>query len=202
MARTDTRQRLLDAAITLVARGGMRALSHRALENEAGVSRGSTTYHLGTSHQIVEALLERLAELDAAAISDALGRLAIAQLAAPVTGEEPTTDAAVRLVTSALLVAPERALARYTLMIEAARDESLRPVIRRWRDEFAAIPAPMLARLGAEAPEDAARDMVALMDGIIFEHLSTGRSGLEDRLAATVADYVRRLTSEPRPEGG
>lgn len=193
MSRTDTRQRLLDAAIKLIASGGLQSLSHRALENAAGAARGSTTYHLGTSHQIIEAVLDRLAELDTAAMQDTLRQLALDQLAAGTVD----VAAAVRGIVAGLLDDRDRVIARYTLMIEAARDETLRPTIRRWRDAFVTIPEPLLARLGAPAPAEAARDLVALMDGIIFEHLSTGRPGLEERVAATIATFIRHVTEDP-----
>ncbi len=196
MTRTDTRQRLLDAAIHLVARGGMRAMSHRAVETAAGAARGSTTYHLGTRHQMIEAVLGRLADLDVAAMQQELHRVSMDHLTTGTLDLETT----VRGTVTALLGDRDRLLARYCLMVEAARDESLQPMLRRWREAFDQLPEPMLARLGAPEPAGAARDLVALLDGMIFAHLSTGREDeLPDRAVRTLADFIRRRTGRPLP---
>jgi DNA-binding transcriptional regulator YbjK len=193
VARTDTRQRLLDAAIPLVANGGLRALSHRAVETAAGVARGSARYHLGSRHQIVEGLMERLAALDVAAMQAHLHRLAIDHLA---TGSMDL-QAPVRSIITALMGDPDRVLARYWLMLEATRDDTLQPIVRRWRDAFVTIPEPLLARLGADDPAGMSRDLVALLDGVIFEHLSTGRvADLQERASATVSSFIRRQTGQ------
>lgn len=184
--RSDTRRRLLDAALHLVAEGGLRAVTHRALENAAGVSRGSTTYHLGNRQQIVEALLQHLADLDAAALDSALRDLAVDQLAARSVDLATLAGRAIRALTEH----PERVVARYTLMLEAARDETLRPIVRHWRSLFVTLPEPVFAALGVADPGTAARDMVAYMDGIIFEHLSTGQPDLEARLVTALVAFA------------
>lgn len=203
MVRSDTRRRLLDAALGLLAEGGLRAVTHRAVESAAGASRGSATYHLGNRQQIVEALLEHLADLDGRALDETLQRLALDQLSGATFDLAGLAERSVR----ALTAYPERTIARYSLMLEAARDETLRPLVRRWRSIFVTIPEPMLGALGVPEPAAVARDLVALMDGIIFEHLSTGRPDLESRLAAALADFVtarvlaagRQMPSTVRP---
>ncbi len=196
MTRTDTRRHLLDAAIPLVARGGLKALSHRAVENAAGVARGSATYHLGSRHEIVAGLLERLAALDVAAMQDQLNRLAVDHL----TSGRMDVDAVVRGVVGGLLEDPDRVLARYWLMLEATRDETLQPLVRGWRDAFATMPVPLLTGLGVVEPAAVARDLVALLDGILFEHLSTGRGdGLAERAAAAVTRFLHPRTDQGRP---
>jgi AcrR family transcriptional regulator len=186
MVRSDTRERLLRAALTLVAEGGLRAVTHRALENAAGVSRGSTTYHLGNRQQIMEAILEYLADLDATDLQTMLQSLALLRLSAhPLDLEE-----LIRRTVRVLLAQPERVIARYTLMLEAARDESLRPIVRRWRSVFAMLPEPLFIGLDTPDPAAAARGAVALMDGMIFEHLATGEPDLEERLSRALTRFA------------
>jgi DNA-binding transcriptional regulator YbjK len=196
VTRTDTRQRLLDAALPLVARGGLKALTHRAVESAAGVARGSATYHLGSRHEIVEGLMERLADLDVAAMDEALNRLAVDHLASG----EVDLRAMVGGLVGAITAERDRVLARYWLMLEAARDESLQPIARRWREAFAALPEPVLTRLGVRAPATVSRDLVALLDGVIFEHVCTGQTDdLRERAVEAVVAFVTDRTPATRP---
>lgn len=191
MTRIDTRQRLLDAAIPLVARGGLRALTHRAVEGAAGVARGSATYHLGGRHEIVEGLMERLADLDVAAMDAALNRLAVEHLSSGTMDLRAMVGGLVQAVTRD----HDRVLARYWLMLEAANDETLQPIARRWRGAFAALPEPLFARMGVRTPAEAARDLVALLDGVIFEHVCTGQTDdLQERAVGAVSAFVADRT--------
>jgi len=56
--RTDTKQRLLDAAATVVRRDGARALTLDAVAAEAGVSKGGLLYHFGAKRELLDAMLD------------------------------------------------------------------------------------------------------------------------------------------------
>lgn len=60
------RQRLLDAALELVAAEGMHGLSHRALDRHAGEPVGTTSNYFGSRGDLVRAIAERLVELQQA----------------------------------------------------------------------------------------------------------------------------------------
>ena len=64
--QTDRRPQLLDASLRLIGEGGLRAVTHRAVEQEAGAPHGSTTYYFKTRDQLIEATVERLVEIDRA----------------------------------------------------------------------------------------------------------------------------------------
>ncbi len=59
MARPSARERLLDCAENLFAARGLRGVSLRAINAEAGLSPAALHYHFGTQEALVEALLER-----------------------------------------------------------------------------------------------------------------------------------------------
>jgi AcrR family transcriptional regulator len=59
MARPSARERLLDCAERLFAEHGLRGVSLRAINAEAGLSAAALHYHFGTRQTLVEALLER-----------------------------------------------------------------------------------------------------------------------------------------------
>jgi AcrR family transcriptional regulator len=83
------RQRIVDAAFTLLARGGMATATMRGIAAEAGVSTGSVTHYFQDKAEIVAAVLSganrRMATLVGEAIAgrrglDALSRAALAML--------------------------------------------------------------------------------------------------------------------------
>ena len=56
----NRRETLLDAAIQVLGERGMRALTHRAVDAEAGVAAGSTANHFPTREGLLEAIVDRV----------------------------------------------------------------------------------------------------------------------------------------------
>jgi AcrR family transcriptional regulator len=59
---TIDRERLLDAADRVIAKGGVASLTIDAVSEEAGVSKGGVLYSFGTKNALIEAMLARAAE--------------------------------------------------------------------------------------------------------------------------------------------
>jgi AcrR family transcriptional regulator len=57
---------IADAAISTLARDGMRGLTHRAVDRTAGLPEGSASYYFRTRQALLQATVERLAELTGA----------------------------------------------------------------------------------------------------------------------------------------
>lgn len=98
----ERRQRIIAAAIRVVERGGIAALSHRTVAAEADVPLGSTTYHFATLDDLLVAALEQvgsdfrgamrtwegaLAAVDAPPLAEALTRLLERYVTGAATGE-------------------------------------------------------------------------------------------------------------------
>jgi AcrR family transcriptional regulator len=74
--RSETRRRVLDAATSLVASGGSRAVSLAAVGEAAGYSRGIVTHHFGSRVALLEELIRHTQHFDVPATADTgLGRL-------------------------------------------------------------------------------------------------------------------------------
>lgn len=58
---TDRREQIADAGITLLATRGIRALTHRAVDEELGLPAGSTSYYARTKRDLVNLIVQRLA---------------------------------------------------------------------------------------------------------------------------------------------
>lgn len=73
----DRRPLIADHAISVLARGGARALTHQAVDRDAGLATGSTSYYFRTREALVSAAVERIrfhsrAAFDAVALPDPL----------------------------------------------------------------------------------------------------------------------------------
>ncbi|MBX6722355.1 MAG: TetR family transcriptional regulator, partial [Dactylosporangium sp.] len=82
----------------------MRGLTHRAVDRTAGLPEGSTSYYFRTRQALLHAVVERLAELDAAAVP-----------ALPDGDLDTLADHAARLMQHWLTAGRDRHLARYEL---------------------------------------------------------------------------------------
>jgi AcrR family transcriptional regulator len=161
-----TREQLLDAAIELLATDGMRAVTHRAVEQRAGASHGSTTYHFGSRTALLGELLRHVAEHDERAIREVLG-----SVEPPTDVSEPELAAMIASVLSVVAVDRTYALARYELFLYAARHSEFQPEVVRWRGLFVTGIEPLMRAGGATDPPRSARWFVAALDGILLDQL-------------------------------
>jgi DNA-binding transcriptional regulator YbjK len=157
---TDRRTRIADAVIETLADVGSRGLTHRAVDEAAGLPTGSTSYYLRTRASLLEAAVHRLAELDAA-------------LVAPLSGTS-VGAALARLVERQLGTHRTRLLARYELSLEAVRRPELRAALVAGTER---VREALSARLAADGIADADRtavDALAMIEGLLFTELTSG----------------------------
>ncbi|MFI7279603.1 TetR/AcrR family transcriptional regulator [Micromonospora chersina] len=168
--------RLADAAVELLAEGGMRALTHRAVDARAALPPGTTSAYLRTRQALIEAVVQRLADLDRADLAahelpteppaappraaPALGPDGLDQLAAGVA----------EVLDRWLTTGRTRSLARYACLLEAVH----RPELRRILDHGTVLRVQardLLARAGAADPRRQGDQFVAFVDGLLFDRL-------------------------------
>lgn len=203
---------LADAAVELLAEGGMRALTHRAVDARAGVPLGTTSAYLRTRQALIEAVVRRLAELDRADLAArdlptepapgtapgdqgraaALGPADLDQLAAGVA----------EVLDRWLTTGRTRTLARYACLLEAVHRPELRPIL----DQGTVLRVQardLLARAGAPDPRRQGDQFVAFVDGLLFDRLvgagtlSAPPPGTEESradLRSAVRSLLRALT--------
>lgn len=118
---------MLDAAITVLGTRGVRGVTHRAVDAEAGVPQGTTSNHFRTRDALFEGVVERFAERERAAFEDLAG-----------AADPRTPEALAAMLTDWVVAAvgPHRelTLARFAILVEAA----IRPPLRRKLAEAAA----------------------------------------------------------------
>ncbi len=181
---TDRRTVIADAAITTLAREGMRGFTHRAVDRTAGLAEGSTSYYFRTRESLLFAVLARMADLDRADI-----------------GELPTDDADLEKLTDLMAAvahvwltdARDRTIARYELTLESTRRPELRAKMVEHGTQFRQMGEAVLAAAGADDARRRGHAMVAAFDGLIYHQLAGVGAGAMSRadLRAACRDLLR-----------
>ncbi|MET9292988.1 TetR family transcriptional regulator [Streptomyces sp. NPDC003077] len=187
----DRRQRIIDAAIKVVAEHGIAGLSHRLVAAEADVPLGSTTYHFTSLDDLLVAALRQVNE---SWLAD------VVRSAETLDHGVPLVEMLTGLVERLLAGDRTRVTMEYELYLTALRREAVRPIAAEYLDESVRILAD---RTGDEAT---ARALVAYLDGLMLQYLLMGRpfdaeetrAGLE-RVLGAGAQRNGRADRAPRP---
>ncbi|MFD7104303.1 TetR/AcrR family transcriptional regulator [Streptomyces celluloflavus] len=170
-ARNAPRHELIaDTALTLLAERGMRGLTHRAVDEAAGLPQGSTSNLARTRAALLESAVRRLAEREAAVLTPHTVPGAAGGIAQPATGATTAavSDALARALHRYLSGHRQLLVARYELALEATRRPELRAVYDRAGRRFREPVAAMLSAAGSAEPERHALSLVAWCDGVLF----------------------------------
>lgn len=158
---------ITDAAVALIAETGMRGLTHRAVDTRAGLPAGTASAYLRTRKALIEAVVQRLADLDQADLvtrdvpRTPGGAGDLDQLAAGIAA----------VLDDWLTSGRERTLARYACLLEATHHPELRTILAygvALRDQARAL----LTAAGAPDPDRRGRHFVAAVDGLLFDRLA------------------------------
>lgn len=189
----ERRARIADAAISTLAKEGMRGLTHRAVDQAAELPQGSCSYYFRTRQALLEATVARLFELDTAALT-------------PVSPmpEQFDLDLLVDLMTGfverAATVDRENLIARYELSLEATRRPELRATLVDIGERYRQLAISVLAAVGAPDPERQGRAMVAFVDGLMFDQIAGAGARTLDTTAVrqSMRDLLRAILDSPR----
>ncbi|MFF1380910.1 TetR/AcrR family transcriptional regulator [Streptomyces sp. NPDC058308] len=153
---------IADAALTLLAERGMRGLTHRAVDETAGLPQGSTSNHARTRLALLEAAVRRQAEREAAVLNPA-------ELPDPAAGRDQLV-AGLALALHRYLTGDNRQLlvSRYELALEATRRPELRTYYDAAGAQFRDPLETLLRAAGSPTPELHTLSLVAWCDGLMF----------------------------------
>lgn len=203
-AESRTRAELIgDKAIEVLAAGGARGLTHRAVDRAAGLPPGSTSNYVRTREALLTCALTRITQLevaDAAAMTraeaggtggDAARRVDPAALAAPLA----------EVLHRGLTHGRVRLLARYELALESTRRPRLRALYDEASRPFREPVAAMLAAAGSPAPDRHARTLIAWCEGVQFDSIAGAGSAsppnlqeIEDGLSDLMSGMLTHRT--------
>ncbi|MEU2040166.1 TetR/AcrR family transcriptional regulator [Nocardia niwae] len=180
------RELVLDAAIDLLGSRGTRALTHRAVDEAAGLPAGSASNYFRTREALLIGVTERLEARDYANWE------VLIRQPAPGTIDE-LVDGMAAFVAHAAGGDRVRTLARYALFLEGQFIPALRDSIRRGHLRLTEWTATLLACVGADGT--LARILVDQLDGIILHQLVNPVADFDPRPAL---DRLVRALAAPR----
>lgn len=170
------RAEIADAALAVLASEGSRGLTHRAVDEAAGLPIGSTSNYFRSRDALLEAAARRHAELDAPPPADVDS--------ATVPAETLTREQTRELILASLNRVLDPAVwpmvvARYELTMEATRRPSLHPVMEESRTHFVGLATTLLRAGQCNTPEAHARQLIALLDGVTADQLQEADTTLD-----------------------
>lgn len=175
----DRRDAIADAAIRLVASRGLRGLTHRAVDGEAGLPPGSTSYYLRTRSALLTACVNRMLTRDVETV-------------APAQRELPPAELVVAMVLGLAAERPDDLIARYELSLEASRQPELRTAINAGGQQLREMLGQLLGALDVPDPERAAWPLAAMLDGLLYDRVAGAGSALSE---ADFEDGARRAVA-------
>ena len=206
LVRESARQRRLDiieAALRVMRRDGLRAITHRAVAIEAAVPLAATTYYFrdlsdlmteaflhwsAAQEQVVEAFHEQALALIAQA--DADGR-------APADTSEQLADAAADYVAAQVGKHRDDRVLEFAFLHEALRVPRLRAVLVRQQRAYARFLTEFHRRVGSPQPEVDAQITNSLLLGLEKGALLAGSEAIDrEGIRSVLLRYL--LTVLPR----
>ncbi|MCN9241120.1 TetR family transcriptional regulator [Streptomyces sp. RY43-2] len=172
----EGREALLNAAVRVVARGGLRKLTYRAVAEEAGVTHGLVVHHFGSRDALIE---------------EAFGHTIRTSL--NVSALEPGTGEIADFSTglSDMVTAdPGMQAYQYEMLLEARRRPELLAQVRALYDEYFDATRRELSRMLPSGADQALTRLVfAALDGLVLHQLVLGEPEVTD----TALEELRAL---------
>jgi DNA-binding transcriptional regulator YbjK len=163
---TRRRNALADAAVELLGTAGIHRLSHRAVDERAGLPAGTAANYFPRRGDLLAAAAERVAELALAEMA-AADRAGADQAAGPAASTAAGLDMLAALLGAALYEAATRHRTRYLAAYELALESTRQPEL-----------AAAMARLGAGAQQTT-----------VAEHRALGLLTTPEQVQALIALY-------------
>jgi len=166
----DRRLALVEAAQDVVARGGLRGLTHRAVDAAAGLPEGSCSSYFRTRIALLTALTRNVGHLLAEETLALAERLREGE-GLPEEEQLELSRSEVTALFTRLVENPDLVLVQAELALESRRQPSLRKELDPWRAQIRQIVTDMVAGAGRRDPERRAQTLVAAMEGVLLSGL-------------------------------
>jgi AcrR family transcriptional regulator len=177
------REALLNAAVRVVARRGLRHLTYRAVAEEAGVTHGLVVHHFGSRDALIEEALAHTvrASLNSSAVEPGTGR--VADFSAGLS----------QMVTSD----PDTQAFQYELLLEARRKPELLTHVRALYEEYFAATERELSRmLPGGADRAFTRLVFAALEGLVLHQVVFGQPEVTDSALEQLRSLLRLLDAD------
>ncbi|MDZ5660192.1 TetR family transcriptional regulator [Nocardioides sp. S-58] len=188
------RRQILEAATTVLSQQGIRGLTHRAVDREAGLAEGSSSAYFRTRDALVSALGEFVADRLGADVEALGGRLA------SCPGDHERAVAEVSRLFSRWLDQPDLLAARLELTVAATRDPGLAERFTLWRDDLVRMVREVLDAAGKQGGNEggaSAETLVAALEGVLLASLMLPSRRRRTFVAESVEQLLTGLGPNP-----
>jgi DNA-binding transcriptional regulator YbjK len=182
----ERRTAILDAAIDIAVDVGIGGLTHRQVDDRAGLPAGTTSNYFRTRLALLEATAAHVVDLHwrhvealQSALPSPMNRAGVAALMT-------------RMVADPDEAAKRRTLARFEFFIEAIRRPELQPFIYQLQHAAMKTAGLILASAGIDASPGQVDQLTRLLNGLTFSNLTIDQpdghdpAGLIDRVLDSV----------------
>lgn len=175
----ERRAQILDAAIGILADIGVGGLTHRQVDDQAGLPAGTTSNYFRTRQALLEATAARTVDLHwqrVAALQSAIGSI---------------TREGVKALMTRMLAEPDEQMRRYTLarfelFMEGTRRPELQPFLKDLQAAAVKSATLIFEAAGLHPNPDQMEELSRLLNGYMFSKLTIpyqdDPAGLVDRL--------------------
>jgi AcrR family transcriptional regulator len=187
------REHLLDAAITVLGERGIHALSHRAVDTQAGLPAGSASNHFRTRDALLEAVVDRFATRE---------RALWEELAVRMYPTTPYELAQVLVAAAKTATGPQRTLtlARYAILVEAGIHPTIRAQLLSTGARVNTWFKTWLRVAGSTDPERDAPIIMNHYTGVVLHELAIPDPAFDptDQITTLVTTVIRPQSAEVR----
>jgi DNA-binding transcriptional regulator YbjK len=159
---TALRARVLDAAIELLGTQGLKALTHRRIDEKAGLPPGSTSNYYRTRDGLLRGAAEAILERELAGMQATFAPRSVEELLVALVALMDRTTVDQRTLTSARLV----------LFMEASHNPALGETLGRGRATLETALRQVLHDLGVSDTVTPARTIMACAEGLILHRIA------------------------------
>ena len=182
----ERRSAILDTAIDIVVDVGIGGLTHRQVDDRAGLPAGTTSNYFRTRLALLEATAAHVVDLH-------WRHVEVLQSALP----SPMNRGGVAVLMTRMVADPDeaskrRTLARFEFFIEATRRPELRPFIYELQHAAMKTAGLILGSAGIDASPEQVDELTRLLNGLTFSNLTIDQpdghdpAGLIDRVLDAV----------------
>lgn len=171
---TDRKTLIADAAIALLGSTGAKGLTHRAVDAQAGLPEGSTSFYCRTRGELLALTLKRHAWIDLQDLQADAEQMAS-------EGFDRAQFIDLLLTRLAHWLSPTRRahlVARFQLILMAVSDPALADTLAEQRQQFLMGTQAALKRVGVRQASKVAPRLVATFDGLLLDHIHAGGAPL------------------------
>jgi AcrR family transcriptional regulator len=177
---------LLDAAIKVLGERGMRALTHRAVDAEAGVAAGSTANYFPTREGLLEAVVEQVSAMERARFDEIAAKVCPAtpaELGRAMAGWAREATGARRALT----------LSRYAILVEAGHNAKIRHQLAETGSKVNAWFANWLRLIGSRNTGHDVHVLGNYITGLMLHQLAMPDPGFDptDKITALLESLVQ-----------